>query len=88
MKECLIQENPGGKVQVFLGTFPHPDFAETFREEALLMGKEIRISPRKIEGGETWHRFSAGVFADKEEALKMVRALREKRLLPSFGGFR
>ena len=87
-EECLIQELPGGKVQVFLGTFPHPDFAETFREEALLLGKEIRISPRKIEGGETWYRFSAGVFADKEEALKMVRALREKRLLPSFGGFR
>ena len=87
-EECLIQEIPGGKVQVFLGTFPRPDFAETFKEEALLLGKEIKIAPRKIEGGETWYRFSAGVFSDKEEALKMVRALREKRLLPSFGGFR
>ena len=87
-EEGLIQEIPGGKVQVFLGTFPHPDFAETFRKEALLLGKEIKIAPRKIEGGESWYRFSAGVFADKEEALKMVRALKEKRLLPSFGGFR
>jgi len=29
---------------------------------------------------------SAGMFATKEEALKMIRALKEKGLLPSFGG--
>ena len=86
--ECLIQEITDGKVQVFLGTFSHPDFAGMFREEALLSGKEIKIASRKIEGGETWYRFSAGVFANKEEALKIVRALKEKRILPSFGNLR
>lgn len=85
-EEILIQEKPGGKVQVFLGTFAYPDFARTFGEEPLLKGKQIDITPRKLQTGETWHRLSAGVFASKEEALKMVRALRGKGLLPSFGG--
>ncbi len=85
-EENLVQEKPGGKVLIFLGTFSHPDFSRIFREAPLLKGREIEITPRKIETGETWHRMSAGMFATKEEALKMIRALKEKGLLPSFGG--
>lgn len=85
-EEILIQEKPTGKVQVFLGTFAYPDFARVFSEEPLLKGKQIEITPRKLETGETWHRLSAGGFANREEALKMVRALKGKGLLPSFGG--
>jgi general secretion pathway protein A len=85
-EEFLVQEKPGGKVQVFLGTFAYSDIAQTFKETPLLKGKEIEITPRKIVTGETWHRMSAGRFADKEEALKIVRALKEEGLLPSFGG--
>jgi hypothetical protein len=86
--EYLIQEITDGKVQVFLGTFSHPNFAAMFKEEDLLSGKEIQITPRRIEGGETWYRVSPGVFANKEEARKTVQALKEKQMLPSFGNLR
>jgi hypothetical protein len=85
-EENLLQEKPGGEVHIFLGTFSHLDFSRIFREDPLLKGREIEITPRRIETGETWHRFSAGTFANKEEALKLVRALKGKGLLPSFGG--
>ena len=85
-EENLIQEKPGGKVQAFLGTFAHPDSALFFRQEPLLKGKQIEITPREIQTGETWHRFSAGMFVSREEALKLVRALKKKGILPFFGG--
>ena len=85
-EEFLLREKGDGKFQIFLGTFSRPDFADAFIQEPLLKGKEVEITARKIQTGEVWHRLSAGMFSGKEEALKTTRALREKGVLPSFGG--
>jgi general secretion pathway protein A len=85
-EEMLVCEKATGKFQIFLGTFSRPDVAGAFSQEPLLKGKELEITARKMATGETWHRLSAGIFSGKEEALKTTRALKEKGVLPSFGG--
>ena len=85
-EEFLIREKPDGKFQIFLGTFFDPDFVRTFRGHPLLKDREIENTPLRLKNGETWHRLTAGMFASREEALETIRTLKEKDLLPSFGG--
>jgi general secretion pathway protein A len=85
-EESLLRGKSNGKFQVFIGTFPYPDIARTYGEEPFLKGKKIEIILRKLASGEIWHRLAAGDFENREAALKALRALKEKGLLPSFGG--
>jgi hypothetical protein len=76
-------ESPDGARKVLLGTFSTPDAAEEFKRISFLREKEIEVIPRKISPEETWYRLFAGPFASREEGLKAIRELREKRLLPA-----
>lgn len=85
-EESLVREAGKGIFRVFLGTFSRPDAVQSFRQEPLLKGREVEITSWKIGTGETWHRLSVGGFAGRDEALKTIRALKERGVLPSFGG--
>jgi type II secretory pathway predicted ATPase ExeA/LysM repeat protein len=81
-EESLLLASSAGGYQVHLGTFYNPKEVRRYKNEPALRGKDIEVIPRQVSPEETWYRVVAGKFETREEALKMIQALREKRLLP------
>jgi len=82
----LIIPSPDSTYAIHAGTFENSDPAKLYADERGLKGKKVEISLRKVSPGETWHRVTIGKFDNKDEALKMIFLLKEKGLLPAFGG--
>jgi general secretion pathway protein A len=78
----LVIPSPDGTCKVHLGTFSRPGYADSYKNEPILKGKSIEVIPRKVSPGETWYRVFASKFANRDEALSALRALKEKRILP------
>ena len=72
--------------RIHVGTFMDPGFERFYRNEPILKGKEIEIRSRKVSRKDTWYSIVIGKFSDKDEALKTTEILKEKGLLPFFGG--
>jgi type II secretory pathway predicted ATPase ExeA/phage tail protein X len=87
-KELLVIRSPDRTYEIHAGTFETPDPAKFYNDEPALKGKKIEILPRKVSPRETWYRVVIGRFDNKDEALKMISLLKEKGLLPAFGGLR
>lgn len=82
----LLIQSPDHTYQIHAGTFDASDAAKFYSDERISQGRKIEILPRKVSPNETWHRAVIGKFDNKDEALKMVYLLKEKGLLPAFGG--
>ena len=87
-EELLILQSPDRTYKIHVGTFENPNFAGFYRNEPTLAGKEIDIFPRKVSPRDTWYRVVVGKFDNKDQALKVIRLLKEKGLLPSFAVLR
>jgi len=85
-EKLLIIQSPDHTLEIHAGTFETPDPAKLYSDELALKGKKIEILPRKVSPRETWYRVMIGKFDNKEEVLKMIFLLKEKDLLPAFGG--
>jgi len=85
-EKLLITQSPDRTYKIHAGTFETPDPATLYGDEKVLKAKKIEILPRKVSPRETWHRVMIGKFDNKEEALKTIFLLKEKGLLPAFGG--
>jgi len=85
-EEKLIIQSSDRTYKIHVGTFWTPDFAKLYRDEPSLKGKEIEILSRTVSPQETWYRVVVGKFDNKDEILKVIYLLKEKRLLPLFGG--
>jgi len=72
--------------RIHVGTFMDLGFERLYRNEPILKGKEIEIRSRKVSRKDTWYSIVIGKFSDKDEALKTTEILKEKGLLPFFGG--
>ena len=84
----LIIQAPDHTLEIHAGTFATPDPAKFYNDEPALKGKKIEILPRKVSPRETWYRVVIGKFDNRREVFKMISLLKEKRLLPAFGGLR
>jgi phage tail protein X len=84
-EELLIIQSPDHTYKIHVGTFQNPGVVRFYRNEPALKGKIIEIVPRKVSPHDTWYRVVVGPFGHKDECLKTVDQLREKRLLPVFG---
>ena len=82
----LLIRSPDHTYEIHAGTFDTSDPARIYGDEPALKGKKIEILPRKVSPRDTWHRVMIGKFDSKEEVLKTVFLLKEKGLLPAFGG--
>ena len=49
-----------------------------------MRGKEIEIVARKATPEDTWYRVVVGKFDSKDEALKVISILKDRKLLPLF----
>jgi general secretion pathway protein A len=85
-EKLLILQSPDHTYEIHAGTFENHDPAKLYSDERLLKGKKIEILPRKVSPRDTWYRVVIGRFDNKDEVLKMVFLLKEKSLLPAFGG--
>jgi general secretion pathway protein A len=82
-EELLILENPDQTYQIHVGTFADPDASRRYSSVSALKEKEIEVIPRKISPGDTWYRVVIGRFESRDEALKMIRLLKGRGLVPS-----
>ena len=85
-KELLIMQSTDHAYKIRVGTFQNPDFVRFYSNEPVLKGKVVEIFPRKVSPQETWYRVVVGPFGHKDECLKVIAQLKEKGLLPVFGG--
>jgi general secretion pathway protein A len=85
-EELLIIPSPDHTYKIHAGTFETPDPGRLYGDEPASKGKEVETLLRNVSPRETWHRVLIGKFDNREEALKTILLLKEKRLLPAFGG--
>jgi hypothetical protein len=83
-ERSLIVQSPDRKYKINVGTFWNPKFAELYRSEPSLRGKEIEIVVRKVAPKKTWYRVVVGKFDSKDEVLKVISILKDRKLLPLF----
>jgi phage tail protein X len=82
-EELLILENPDQTYQIHAGTYADPDTSRRYRDLSALKEKDIRVIPRKVSAEATWYRVVIGRFDNRDEALKVIRLLKERGLVPS-----
>ena len=80
----LIVQSSDRKYKINVGTFYSPKFAELYRSEPSLKGKEIEIVARKVTPKKTWYRVVVGKFGSEDEVLKVISILKDRKLLPLF----
>jgi len=82
-EELLILENPDQTYQIHVGTYADPDASRRYSNVPALKDKDIEVIPRKVSPGETWYRVVIGGFDNRDEAVKMIRLLKGRGLVPS-----
>jgi general secretion pathway protein A len=85
-EKLLVIKSADNTYKIHAGTFETPSFARLYSEEGALKGKKVEILPRKVSPQETWYRVVIGKFDSEVEVLRMIGLLKEKGLLPAFGG--
>ncbi len=85
-EKLLIIPSPDQTYKIHAGTFDTPDLPKPYSGEIALKGKKFEVLPQKVAPRETWYRVMIGKFDNKDEALKMTLLLKEKSLLPAYGG--
>jgi general secretion pathway protein A len=85
-KELLSTKSDDNSYKIQVGTFQSPDFVRFYINEPALEGRKVKIFPRKVSPQETWYRLVVEPFDNKDECLRVIDQLKEKGLLPIFGG--
>jgi cell division protein FtsN len=83
-ESLLLLQFSNDVYKVHLGTFLNPEYAKRYIGNIDLPGKKMEVIPWKVSQKETWYRVLAGPFVSKNEGLKAIEELKQKRLLPSF----
>lgn len=83
-EELLIVQSSDKGYRIHLGTFTNRQFLKVYDGDPNLKGKELEFIPKKVAPRETWYQILAGRFENREECLKVIRALKKKGLLPAF----
>jgi len=82
-EELFILEHPDQTYQIHAGTYADPSTSRRYSSVSALKEKKIEVIPRKVSPGDTWYRVVIGRFDNRDEALKMIRLLKGRGLLPS-----
>ena len=80
----IIPASSKGHFSVHLGTFPGSNEAHQFRNQLPLNRQNITVKPKKVSPRQTWFRVEAESYGSKNEALEVIKRLRERKLLPFF----
>jgi hypothetical protein len=83
-EELFIGRDDDGKYQIRLGTFSDQRSLQALKKHPLLQGKAIRTPPRVVSSDMLWYRMTAVGFPSREEALRILRSLKQQGVLPAF----
>jgi phage tail protein X len=83
-EEILIVPDSDKHFSVHLGTFSGLNEAHQFINRLPLNRKNISVRPKKVSPRQTWYCVDAGSYESRNEALEVIKGLREKKLLPFF----
>jgi general secretion pathway protein A len=85
-EKLLVIKSADNTYKIHAGTFPTPGAARLYTDERALKGKKVETFSRKVSPRDTWFRVVIGKFESEAEVLGMIGLLKEKGLLPAFGG--
>jgi phage tail protein X len=77
-KESFVLSIPDKPFTIHLGTYDHRPSLGVIQDAPPLKGKTVEIVVRNISPKERWYRVIAGPFATREEAVKVLSALRDR----------
>jgi hypothetical protein len=83
-EEQFLGMDPDGKHYIYLGTFDDEQSIQTLRNHPLLQGKTLKTTPRQVSGDIAWYRLTAGGFQSREDALQVLRSLKQQGALPGW----
>ncbi len=81
-EESLLIRVSDNRYNIYLGTFKSSKSVRLYKDEPLLRGKKLKVVPRKVSPRATFYRLEVGEFDTKEEALRAIQNLNEKKQLP------
>jgi phage tail protein X len=85
-EELLITQSADYTYNIHVGTFENAGLVRFYSNEPAFKGKEIKIFPRKVSPRASWYQVTVGTFGHKDECLEVIGKLKEKGVLPAFGG--
>jgi general secretion pathway protein A len=83
-EEMFLGVDPDGKHYIYLGTFDDEQSIQSLRNHPLLQGKTLKATPRSVSGDIAWYRLTAGGFQSREDALQVLRSLKQQGALPGW----
>ena len=83
-EEQFLGMDPDGRHHIYLGTFDDQQSIQTLRKHPLLQGKTLKTTLRQVSSDILWYRLTAGGFQSKEDALQVLRSLKQQGVLPAF----
>jgi general secretion pathway protein A len=82
--EQFLGMDPDGRHHIYLGTFDDQRSMQTLMKQQLLQGKTLKTDRQKVSGKIFWYRLTAGGFQSREDAMQVLRSLKEQGDLPAF----
>jgi general secretion pathway protein A len=83
-EEQFLGTDPDGKHTLYLGTFDDQPSIRTLMKHPLLQGKTLKTTLRQVSGDIIWYRLTARGFQSREDALQVLRSLKQQGVLPAF----
>jgi len=81
--EQFLGLDPDGKHHIYLGTYDDQQSIRALTKHPLLQGKTLRTDLRQVSTDILWHRLTARGFQSREDALQVLRSLKQQGLLPA-----
>jgi hypothetical protein len=82
--EQFLGTNSNGRYYIYLGTFEDKRSIETLKKHPLLRGKKLKMTLRKVSSDNLWYRLTASGFKSREDAIRVLRRLKQHGVLPAF----
>lgn len=82
--ELFLGVEPDGRYHIFLGTFDNKQSIQTLRKHPLLQGKTLKTALRKVSNRILWYSLTAEGFQSREDAMRVLRSLKQQGVLPAF----
>jgi general secretion pathway protein A len=82
--ERFLGRDPDGRYHIYLGTFGDRRSIQVLKADPLLQGKTFKTLPRKVSHDVLWYRLTVAGYPSREEALEVLRSLKQKGLLPAY----
>jgi hypothetical protein len=83
-EERFLGRDPDGRYHIYLGTFGDQQSIQALKKHPLLQVKTFKTTLRKVSSDGLCYRVTAVGFQSKEEALHVLRDLKQQGVLPAF----